>query len=74
MCYYIIKKSKGGKQPIWVKSFTTEIYTNLNTLSLHDALPISSDFSNAVVFVLDNAALTAPETLEFVVDVYKRQT
>ena len=25
MCYYIIKKSKGGKQPIWVKSFTTEI-------------------------------------------------
>ena len=27
----------------------------------------TSDFSNAVVFVLDSAALTAPESLEFVV-------
>ena len=27
----------------------------------------TSDFSNAVVFVLDNATLTAPESLEFVV-------
>lgn len=27
----------------------------------------TSDFSNAVVFVLDNATLTAPESLEFIV-------
>lgn len=27
----------------------------------------TSDFSNAVVFVLDNATLTAPESLEFVI-------
>src|SRR3546814_14709658 len=32
---------------------TTEIYTYLNTLSLHDALPISPDFVNVAFWVHD---------------------
>src|SRR6056300_1713926 len=50
--FYLVPEILPSDAPFWIGVFyfffffndtaTTEIYTNLNTLSLHDALPISS--------------------------------